>query len=164
MAQMKNKYTFTKPKYSMQEEYVCLHDTNISAIKKVKSGIKLVCSDCFIVGKEGKEFYASKGEVLFEGIGIDDCKIIILYGKATSKGELLAGIPVNLEELNQYLTRNAATIEIYEEFYGYTGAWLKGNIIKRNNKETFGIDWTHVIIRILENTSIHYSGYITLNQ
>ena len=48
---MRKKYRIKKSKYSMPDEYISLHDTKISAIKIVENGIKLICSDGFIVGK-----------------------------------------------------------------------------------------------------------------
>ena len=153
---MKRKYSYTKPIVSTSKEYVTMHDVNIKQIKKGKKGILLVCQDPFTFVKDGKTFYVSDGNVLFEGAESYDCECHAFYGKATSNGEILVGIPVTINELNQYLVQNNYTIEIHEEYYNYSGTLLKGLI--RPYQDDLGIDWKYKVIRIMLNTTIKFSG------
>ena len=138
------------------EEFVSLHDVNVSQIKKTKKGIRLICKDPFTVVRQGTAFCVFEGSVLYEGAENYDCECYVFYGKATSEGEMLVGIPIDIRFLNRFLRDNKNTIEIYEEYYGYSGTLLKGNL--RPYEEGLGVDWKHVIIHIRVNSNIIYTG------
>ena len=147
----------------MLNEFVSLHDVNISQIKIVKNGIRLVCQDCFTFEKEGKVFLVSKGTVLYEKAKSYDCRCYALCGKSSSIGEILFGIPITIKELNDYLSNNNSTIELFEEYYSDTGeVLLRGSV--EPYKEDLGMDWKYVIIKIMTNAAIKYSGFIEDNK
>jgi len=152
------KYVHKRSINNPSEEYISLHDVRISQIKKNKRGIGFICEDPYTVVKEGIIYSVSKGSVHFEGVDFSDCECYVFYGKASSEGEMLVGVPITVSEINNFLKKKNSTIELNEEYVSYSGILFHGDL--RPYQEGLGVDWKHVVIKIISNTIIEYSGII----